>query len=187
MLTSTDKPLTPKQEAFCLAYMANTGNAAAGYRSSYNAGGMADATICRKACELMSNGKIAARIAELRAEATKVAIISEARVLAEVVRVGLFDPAAPFGADGCLRPIHTLPQEVRAAIASLKFWDKNAALEKLMKHLGSFERNNRQRGGLFDHFPTGEVERIVNLLREHVRQDANGEKAASSRGDIGLK
>jgi len=64
-------------------------------------------------------------------------------------------------------------------IRKVKFWDKNAALEKLMKHLGSFERSNRQRGGLFDHFSTGEVERIVDRLTTSLRSEPTAEATRS--------
>ena len=58
--------LTAKQEAFCLAYI-ETGNASEAYRSAYKADRMKPATINRKAAELMDNGKITARLQQLRA------------------------------------------------------------------------------------------------------------------------
>ncbi len=57
--------LTKKQEAFVAAYI-KTGNATEAYRRSYDAGGMAEATINVKACELLKNGKIAGRLQKLR-------------------------------------------------------------------------------------------------------------------------
>lgn len=57
--------LTRKQEKFCQKYI-ETGNASKAYRQSYDSAGMKPATINRKAAELMSNGKIRARIAELQ-------------------------------------------------------------------------------------------------------------------------
>lgn len=59
-------PLTPKQEKFCLSYI-ETGNASEAYRLAYNAGKMKAGSIHRKAKELLDNGKITARINELRA------------------------------------------------------------------------------------------------------------------------
>lgn len=58
--------LTPKQEAFCLAYD-ETGNASEAYRRSYNASRMKPESVNRKAKELTDNVKIAARLGELRA------------------------------------------------------------------------------------------------------------------------
>lgn len=59
--------LTPKQEAFCLAYI-ETGNASEAYRQAYETEDMKSETVHRKAKELMDNGKITARIEELKAE-----------------------------------------------------------------------------------------------------------------------
>lgn len=57
--------LTLKQDSFCIAYM-DTMNASEAYRRAYNADNMAPATVNRKAKELLDNGKITARLQELR-------------------------------------------------------------------------------------------------------------------------
>lgn len=57
--------LTPKQEAFCQAYI-ETGNASEAYRTAYDCEKSKPTTVNRKAKELIDNGKIAARIDELR-------------------------------------------------------------------------------------------------------------------------
>jgi len=59
--------LTLKQEAFCQAYI-ETGNASEAYRTAYAADKMKSESINRKAKELLDNGKISARVAELRGE-----------------------------------------------------------------------------------------------------------------------
>lgn len=59
--------LTPKQEAFCMAYV-ETGNASEAYRRAYDVGNMKAATVNRTAKELLDNPKITARIAALQAE-----------------------------------------------------------------------------------------------------------------------
>lgn len=59
--------MTPKQEAFCMAYV-ETGNASEAYRRSYNAAKMKPATVNVKASELLADGKIAVRVAELKAQ-----------------------------------------------------------------------------------------------------------------------
>ncbi len=60
------RALTPKQEAFCLAYI-ETGNASEAYRRAYDAGGMKGETINRNAKALLDDNKIATRVAELKA------------------------------------------------------------------------------------------------------------------------
>lgn len=67
--------LTQKQENFCLAYI-ETGNASEAYRRAYNADGMKPETVNRKAKELLDNGKITARLEELRKPATESAQIT---------------------------------------------------------------------------------------------------------------
>ena len=62
--------LTPKQENFCLAYL-ETGNASEAYRRAYAAGGMAAATVNKRASELLDNGEVAGRLEELRAPIMK--------------------------------------------------------------------------------------------------------------------
>jgi phage terminase small subunit len=57
--------LTPKQEAFCLAYI-ETGNASEAYRIAYDAENMKSETINRTAKELLDNRKIATRIEEIK-------------------------------------------------------------------------------------------------------------------------
>ena len=57
--------LTPKQTAFCHKYI-EMGNASKAYRNVYNCGKSKPQTVGRKAKELLDNGKIAAKIDELR-------------------------------------------------------------------------------------------------------------------------
>lgn len=78
--------LTIKQEKFCHAYL-ETGNATAAYRQSYSCGRMKDATINRKAVELLRNGKITARIDELQSELRKLSDITKTEVLAELAAI----------------------------------------------------------------------------------------------------
>ena len=84
------RKLTPKQEAFCLAYI-ETGNASEAYRMSYSAEKMTAASVSVAASRLLDNAKIALRIAELKAKHAKrheitvddlIAELEEARQLA---------------------------------------------------------------------------------------------------------
>jgi phage terminase small subunit len=58
--------LTPKMEKFAQAIVSGLSQADA-YRAAYNAGGMKPATVQSKACVLMKNGNVRARVVELRA------------------------------------------------------------------------------------------------------------------------
>jgi phage terminase small subunit len=63
----TGATLTAKQEAFCQA-IADGMTQADAYRTAYNAGKMKPDTVHVKASTLMADGKIAARVAELRSK-----------------------------------------------------------------------------------------------------------------------
>ena len=78
--------LTPKQEAFALAYL-ETGNASEAYRRAYDAEGMKPESINRKAKELIDSGKIAARVEELRAPVREAAQITLKQHLDDLKRL----------------------------------------------------------------------------------------------------
>lgn len=59
--------MTPKQEAFCLAFV-ETGNASEAYRRAYDAENMKPETINVQASKMLSDPKIAIRLAVLRDE-----------------------------------------------------------------------------------------------------------------------
>lgn len=158
--------LTLKQENFCLAYM-ETGNASEAYRRAFNTSRMKPETISRKAKEVLDNGKITARLAELRKPVIEKAQLTLDRVLQECMNIGFFDISTIYDDDGTLKPIREWPAAARQAVSSIetmevyagagknrefvgyakrvKLADKNQALEKLMKHLGAFEKDNKQK------------------------------------------
>jgi hypothetical protein len=75
--------LTPKQERFCQVYI-QTSNASEAYRSAYNAGGMKPATITKRASELLGNGDVAGRLAELRGAVATTHGVTVASLIAEL-------------------------------------------------------------------------------------------------------
>lgn len=58
--------MTPKQEAFCLAYI-ETGNASEAYRRAYDAENMKPESVNVNASKLLADTKIKLRVAELKA------------------------------------------------------------------------------------------------------------------------
>lgn len=147
-------------DRFVKAYIANGGNATqaaieAGYskKTAYSAGG-----------RLLKRVEIATAIEKNRELASAKAGLTVERTLKEVARLAYSDPRKFYDVAGNLIPIHKLDDDTAACIASLevdeitsdgavlghtkkiKHWDKNAALEKAMKHLGLYEKNNEQIG-----------------------------------------
>lgn len=194
--------LTPKQEAFCIAVL-SADSASDAYRKVYSASRMTEKTVWEATSRMMNDPRIQARIHELRAEVAKEAVLTEARVLEEVARIGLFDARKLFRADGSPKDITELDDATAAAIAGLEVMeqyegsgldrkfigfvkkyriaDKNAALEKLMKHLGMFEKDNQQKAGMFDNVPRETLRMIEDKLRGLVGQPGMaGEPAAGS-------
>ncbi len=100
--TGTDG-LTPKQEAFALAYF-ETGNAAEAYRRAYDVNDSAkDSWVYVEACQLLDHPKIAPRIRELRDQAAHLSIYTRQQALEEMeearreaIRLGI--PAAAVSA-----------------------------------------------------------------------------------------
>lgn len=158
--------LTKKQEAFAVTYI-QTGNATEAYRNAYTPKKMASKTINEAASRLLKDSKISARIDELRAPALKATGLTVERTLREVERISHVDPRSFYRDDGTMKAPKEWDDAMAAAVASveaipvslgrdakgdvkigytykLKFWDKNAGLEKSMKHQGLFERDNAQ-------------------------------------------
>lgn len=86
----SDKKLTPKQDAFVLAYL-ETGNASEAYRRAYNVERMLPTTINNRAYETIRNGAIAARIAELQSQVSNAAVMDRAGVLNLITEIATAD------------------------------------------------------------------------------------------------
>jgi phage terminase small subunit len=86
--------LTPKQEAFCLAYI-ETGNASEAYRRAYNAGKMKPEVIAVKACELLKSGNVSVRVSELQAAAAERSAITVDDLIAELEEARAAAAGAP--------------------------------------------------------------------------------------------
>jgi len=159
--------LTEKQEAYCQNYIL-TGNQSTSYRAAYDAEAMNENSVYVEACRLHATPKISLRIEQLRKEAyerNKITLDELIHSLAGMVR---FDPAEMYDDNGNLKSIHMMPKEARQMIAELtsyeeyqpdgsggktligftkkaKTVDRLAAIEKLMKHLGGYEKDNLQK------------------------------------------
>ncbi|WP_423128239.1 terminase small subunit [Gaoshiqia sp. Z1-71] len=80
-----------KQEKFCHAFL-ETGNASEAYRQAYSISpDIKDSTVNRKACALLKNGKVAARVSELQEELKKASDITKDRVLDELSSIAFSD------------------------------------------------------------------------------------------------
>lgn len=72
--------LTPKQEAFCLAYL-ETGNASEAYRQAYKPKAMSDKSVNEKGSQMLAMVKIRSRLDELTAKATSDAVMTRQQAM----------------------------------------------------------------------------------------------------------
>ncbi len=148
--------LTLKQEAFCRAYIENGGNASEAYRRVYDVSpDTKPNTVEKRACELLKNGKVAGRIAELQAKHQKRHEVTVDRIVQELAKIGFANAGDYFkwGPDGItVKDSRDLTEDQRSVIAEVsetrtkdggsirvKLSDKQGALEKLGRHLGMFK------------------------------------------------
>ena len=158
--------LTLKQENFCLAYI-ETGNATEAYRRAYNTERMKPETANRNAKLMLDDNKIATRLAEFRKPVIEKTKLTLERVIIENMNVAFFDIRTILDEQGNLLPISEWPAAAGAAISSIeileqyegsgkerqfvgylkkvKLVEKGAALDRLMKHLGAYEKDNKQK------------------------------------------
>ena len=158
--------LTPKQQRFVAEYLVDLNATQAAIRAGYSA-----KTAVKIGSENLRKPDVAAAIASKQAKRADRVEISADRVLREVARIAFGDIRALYRADGGLKKIDELDDDAAAMLAGVdevemqggaaiggeegvahvpmytkkvKLWDKPAALEKLMKHLGLYQLDNEQ-------------------------------------------
>lgn len=158
----TGTELTPMQEKFCQEYLLNPDGNAAAIKAGFSKKG---ARV--RASTMLKMPKVKAFFAANRKKAaTKLEISIEgiAREYQQIVSANIVDF---LDENGGITNLKNLPREITAAIESIKvseYFDKkqqqivrvihfklhnkNAALEALGKHLGFFEKDNKQKSEL---------------------------------------
>jgi len=172
------KTLTQKQEAFALAYF-EKGNASEAYREVYKPKKASDKVINNEASKLLKHREIAVRLAELRAKVEAKEILTVEEVMRSLARDIRFDPAKLLDERGNLKSVAVMDEDTRLALrgmehyaefagrggdreqvgttSKVRFPEKAAAREQAMKHLGMFERDNKQKSD-----PVGELFKWLN-------------------------
>lgn len=149
-LQSSQTAAEARYKLFAEAWLANGGNATqaaidAGYseKTAYSQGG-----------RLLRHVDVVARIKAGQRRLHQKFELQTERVLEEAARIALADPRELFTIDGAVKPIHLWPDHVAAAVSSVKYgqyglevklWNKPGLISDGMKHLGLFERDNRQK------------------------------------------
>ena len=158
--------LSAKMESFVIAVVEGA-TATEAYTKAYNTERMKRETITNKASELMSHALIQKRIAELRKPVVEKAQLTLESVIRENMKIAFFDVRTLFDEYGALKPVSEWGEAIGGAVSrievfeefsgsgrdrikigetkKIKFWDKGAAIDKLMKHLGGYEQDNKQK------------------------------------------
>lgn len=146
--------LTEANEIFIAEYV-KTGNATEAYRKSRPNSRASKKTQSENACRLLIDSNIAARIEELRAATIAATGMNIERWTKELNRLGTADIRKIMHPDGRMKLPHELDDDTAAAIASFKididgtieykFWPKAQPLDMLGKHIGAYERDNKQK------------------------------------------
>lgn len=151
--------MTPKMATFCCEYVVDFNATAACRRAGYSA-----RTANQKSNELMRHPKVAAAIEYLQGRQQRLCDIEVDDVVRQLVNIAFFDPRELF--DDAGEPIHVSALSDKAAMAiqavkvttignsevgrgtvmEYRMADKNSAADKLMKHLGGYLADNKQRG-----------------------------------------
>lgn len=118
------RQLTTKQEMFCHYYV-EIGFASEAYRMAYNCANMKPKTVNECACRLLSDRKIAARVAELEAEYAEASKANRQEVEAVMMDIVKSDTADMYEVDDetgklKMKSPHRLPRRVRRAIKTIR-------------------------------------------------------------------
>jgi phage terminase small subunit len=154
-MSTTEKPLTPKQAAFVREYLIDLNATQAAIRAGYSA-----KTAQEIGSENLSKPIIAKAIQEAMGKRAEKLEITADRVLAELAKMAFFDPRKLFAPDGSPVSIQDLDDDTAAAVAGLdvleeyrgsgderefvgytkkiKLADKRGALVDLGRHLKLF-------------------------------------------------
>lgn len=158
--------LTEKQERFCQAYI-EFGDKSKAYRDAYEADAMNSNSVAVEANKLFKDPNITLRVEELQKgirERNKIKIDDVLSVLTDMIK---FDIAELYDENSNLKSIHDIPKHHREMIASVKVYEealnvsgqreiigytkevktlnKLDVIEKFMKYLGGYEKDNQQR------------------------------------------
>ena len=149
--------LTDKQEAFCKEYLVDLNATKAAIHAGYS-----EHTAMEQGSRLLSYVKVHEKIASLKEKRSEKVEMKAEDVLRELKNWCLYDATEFFV--GSMDEIKSLPIEVRRLITGFKqkkdrdgnetweltFVSKERAMEMINRHIGFYEKDNKQKGNQFD-------------------------------------
>lgn len=151
------KKLTSKQELFCKEYLVDLNATQAAIRAGYS-----KRTAGSVGHENLKKPEIESRISELKGQRAEKLDITAERVLEELAKIGFSNAAELRDSWDSLKDWDQLTDEQKSVISEVevtttvgesytstkrkvKLYDKLAALEKISRHIGFFEKDNDQK------------------------------------------
>ncbi len=150
--------MNEKRKKFCDEYLIDLNATQAAIRAGYS-----ERTANRIASQLLSKLDIQNYISEAQQKLQEKTGITQERVLSEFEKIAFANIKEAYTVDGGLKNIKDLPDQIAGAIVGIetydekveemvigttkkvKFADKIAALNSLARHLGMFEKDNKQK------------------------------------------
>lgn len=148
--------LTPKQQRFALEYLQDLNGKQAAIRAGYS-----EATAESQASRLLRNAKVQNLLEEKLRKVEAKAEVNLERILLELHRILLADPADALNENGGVLPLKEWPEDLRRALSGLdveeiwegrgpardqvgevkklRYWSKTHASEQLLRVLGAFK------------------------------------------------
>jgi phage terminase small subunit len=146
--------LDERRKLFVEAYLSNSGN----LRQSAIAAGYSPGGADKAGYRMSKDAIVLSMLDKRKTEVLAPLKLNTERTLEEAARLAFSDIGQIIGQTGKILLPHELDDATRAAIASFeideygrikyKFWDKNAALEKLFKHQNLYKDDNKGKAPL---------------------------------------
>lgn len=171
-----------RRKVFVEAYLSNGGNATQAAISA----GYSESSARRQGYRMTTDVHILAELDKRRTEICNKLEISTERILQERARLAFFDARKLFDSTGAPIPIHELDDDTAAALAGLEVLEqyegtgndrvfvgyvkkyklslKTDSLTALEKHLGMYEKDNRQKNP-FEELPRDVLKAIQDKLQ----------------------
>lgn len=156
MSIKADKFLTDRQRRFVSEYIIDLSATHAAIRAGY-----AKKSAPKIGWELLQNPHVAKAVAEEKAARERRTRITADRVLEQFGRAAFYDVRKLFTQSGALKPVHEIEDDEAVGIAGIesvemtdaegnvtgiirkvRFIDRTAAMDKIARHLGLYERDN---------------------------------------------
>lgn len=102
---------------------------AVAYRMAYDASNMADKTVWEHASRLMGEGKVRARVEQLRQMADVKLEVTVEKIAKALARIGFFDIRECYDDKGALLPPHELPEFVALALDGMDVVEMAGAMK----------------------------------------------------------